>query len=98
MLLKQCLNFEAAFGRNGENFVSINRCMPAHSEVSVSFNKGPYEYDAAKILARFSSAVYKKRVQSELGFLKMFYLIFQNMEIQPNRDFTVRRSLPLTKL
>lgn len=96
--MKQCLNFAAAFRGNDENFVSIKIGAYLHIQKFVSFNKGPYDYDAAKTLARFSPAVYKKRVHSKLGFLKMFYLIFQNTEVQSKRDFAVRNSSPLTKL
>lgn len=51
-----------------------------------------------KSLLDFPQLFTKKIVQCKLGFLEMFYLLFQNMEIQPNRDFAVRKNSPLTKL
>lgn len=58
--MKQCLNFAAAFRRNDENFVSIKIGAYLHIQKFVSFNKGPYEYDAAKPLLDFPQLFIKK--------------------------------------
>lgn len=81
-------------------YLYINVCIPAHSEVPVSFNKGLRSMIQPKTLLDFPSCLQKK-VHSKLGVFKMFYLVFKNTEIlsiSAYRDFAVRNIPPLTKL